>query len=361
MTLILGVSALYHDSAAALVRDGEIVAAAQEERFTRRKHDARFPEAAIAWCLEAAGARPADLDAVAFYDQPLSKLDRVLRTAAAVAPRGFPTFFRGLTSWLGDKLDVRAALDRAFGERWSGPLYYPSHHESHAASAFFPSPFDEAAVLTMDGVGEHATTSWGTGRGNRLSLSHELRFPDSIGLLYAAFTQYTGFRVNGGEYKMMGLAPYGEPRYAELIREHLVDRRADGSFRLDQRYFAYRLGRTMTSPRFHRLFGGPPRAPESEITPRIMDLAASIQQVTEELVLAIARHVRAETGLPRLCLAGGVALNCVANGKLAAAGVFDELWVQPAATDSGGALGAALLTWHQILDRPRTARRPDAQ
>ncbi|PKN56941.1 MAG: hypothetical protein CVU56_13625 [Deltaproteobacteria bacterium HGW-Deltaproteobacteria-14] len=361
MTLILGVSALYHDSAAALVRDGEIIAAAQEERFTRVKHDARFPEAAIAWCLEAAGARPADLAAVAFYDKPLSKLDRILRTTAAIAPRGLGTFMRAMPSWLGDKLDVRAALDRALGARWRGPLYYPAHHESHAASAFFPSPFDEAAILTMDGVGEWATTSFGAGRGNRLTLDHELRFPDSIGLLYAAFTQYAGFRVNGGEYKLMGLAPYGEPRFADLIREHLVDLRADGSFRLDQRYFAYRAGRTMTSPRFHRLFGGPPRVPESEITQRTIDIAASIQRVTEDIVLRVTRHVRAVTGQRRLCLAGGVALNCVANGKVVRDGAFDEVWIQPAATDSGGALGAALLVWHQLLDHPRVPQRPDAQ
>jgi len=361
MTLILGVSALYHDSAAALLRDGEIIAAAQEERFTRRKHDASFPEAAIAWCLEAAGARPDDLDGLAFYDKPLTKLERILRTTAAVAPRGLGTFLRATPSWLGDKLDVRGAFDRALGVRVNAPVYYAAHHESHAASAFFPSPFDEAAVLTMDGVGEWATASYGVGRGNRLTLQRELRFPDSLGLLYAAFTQYVGFRVNGGEYKMMGLAPYGEPRYVDLIYDHLLDLRDDGSFRLDQRYFAYRLGRTMTSPRFHRLFGGPPRVPESEISQRIIDIAASVQAVTEDVVLRMARHVRETTGLSRLCLAGGVALNCVANGALARAGVFDELWIQPAATDSGGALGTALLAWHHALDAPRTPRRPDAQ
>ena len=361
MALILGVSGLYHDSAAALVRDGEMVAAAQEERFTRVKHDARFPEAAIAYCLEEAGLAPADLDAVAFYDKPLVKLDRILRTAAAVAPRGLGTFMRAMGSWLGDKLDVQRAFDRAFDAPYRGPLYYPTHHESHAASAFFPSPFDEAAVITLDGVGEWATTSWGVGRGNRITLQQQLHFPDSVGLLYAAFTQYAGFRVNGGEYKLMGLAPYGEPVYADLIRERLVALRDDGSFSLDQRYFDYRRGRAMTSRRFHRLFGGPPRAAEAPISQRIIDIAASIQCVTEEIVLRITRHVRAATGLSRLCLAGGVALNCVANGKVVRDGRFDDVWIQPAAGDAGGALGAALFVWHQVLGHPRTPRAPDAQ
>jgi carbamoyltransferase len=354
MTAILGISAYYHDSAAALVVDGRIVAAAQEERFSRQKHDDRFPAAAVRYCLDVAGLSVAGLDYVAFYDKPLLKFDRLLETYLAFAPRGFRSFCRAMPQWLQGKLNLRRTLRRELGIGDRPPLLFLEHHESHAASAFFPSPFDEAAILTLDGVGEWATGSLGTGRGNRIRLTHELHFPHSLGLLYSAFTYYCGFRVNSGEYKLMGLAPYGEPRFAALIREHLVDLKEDGSLRLDLRYFNYCQGLTMTSPRFHQLFGGPPRSPESPIEQRHMDLAASIQVVTEEAVLRSARHLHRQTKLSNLCLAGGVALNCVANGRLLREGPFERLWVQPAAGDAGGALGAALFVWHQLLDQPRT-------
>jgi carbamoyltransferase len=361
VTAILGISAYYHDSAAALVVDGEIVAAAQEERFTRIKHDHSFPTNAIAYCLSEAGIGPGELDYVGFYDKPFLKFDRILETYLAFAPVGFRSFLKAMPLWLRQKLhlprEIRRELDGAYRRR----IVFTEHHESHAASAFFPSPFDEAAILTLDGVGEWATASWGTGRGNRIELSHELRFPHSLGLLYSAFTYFCGFKVNSGEYKLMGLAPYGEPRYADRIREHLLDLKDDGSFRLDLSYFNYCQGLTMTSDRFAELFGGHPRQPETPLTQREMDLAASIQKVTEEIVFRAVRHVHEETGLTNLCLAGGVALNCVANGRLLREGPFEKIWIQPAAGDAGGALGTALFIWHQLLDNPREVGSPDGQ
>ncbi len=361
MTAILGISALYHDAAAALVVDGRIVAAAQEERFTREKHDERPPEHAIAYCLAEAGLTAGQIDHVAFYDKPLLKFERLLETYLAIAPRGFGSFVQAMPAWLRGKLFTGRLVRRAVGREYKRRLIYAEHHESHAASAFFPSPFDEAAVLTLDGVGEWATASLGAGRGNRVELVEELRFPHSLGLLYSAFTYYCGFKVNSGEYKLMGLAPYGEPAYAGLIRDRLIDLKADGSFRMDMDYFNYLGGLTMTSARFHRLFGGPPRRPEAPIEGRHMDLAASIQVVTEEVMLRAARHAHDRTGLDHLCLAGGVALNCVGNGRILREGPFREVWVQPAAGDAGGALGAALFVWHQLLGKPRVAARPDAQ
>ena len=358
---ILGLSAFYHDSAAALVRDGEVIAAAQEERFTRKKHDERFPEHAVRYCLETAGLQASELEAVIFYEKPLLKFERLLETYLAYAPRGLFSFFRAMPTWLQQKLHLPREIDRGLGGGYAGPIYFCTHHEAHAASAFYPSPFGEAAIITMDGVGEWATTSWGTGRGNEIELRGEIRFPHSLGLLYSAFTSYCGFRVNSGEYKLMGLAPYGEPRYAGLIRRHLIDLREDGSFRLDMTYFNYCQGLTMTSRRFHRLFGGPPRRPDSEPTQREMDLAASIQLVTEEAMLNIARHVHRETGLPDLCLAGGVALNCVGNGRILREGPFEKIWIQPAAGDAGGALGAALWCWYQHLGNERTPQPRDSQ
>jgi carbamoyltransferase len=358
---ILGLSAYYHDSAAALVRDGEVIAAAQEERFTRKKHDERFPEHAVRYCLETAGLQASELEAVIFYEKPLLKFERLLETYLAYAPRGLFSFFRAMPTWLQQKLHLPREIDRGLGGGYAGPIYFCTHHEAHAASAFYPSPFGEAAIITMDGVGEWATTSWGTGRGNEIELRGEIRFPHSLGLLYSAFTSYCGFRVNSGEYKLMGLAPYGEPRYAGLIRRHLIDLREDGSFRLDMTYFNYCQGLTMTSRRFHRLFGGPPRRPDSEPTQREMDLAASIQLVTEEAMLNIARHVHRETGLPDLCLAGGVALNCVGNGRILREGPFEKIWIQPAAGDAGGALGAALWCWYQHLGNERTPQPRDSQ
>ena len=358
---ILGLSAYYHDSAAALVRDGEVIAAAQEERFTRKKHDERFPEHAVRYCLETAGLQASELEAVIFYEKPLLKFERLLETYLAYAPRGLFSFFRAMPTWLQQKLHLPREIDRGLGGGYAGPIYFCTHHEAHAASAFYPSPFGEAAIITMDGVGEWATTSWGTGRGNTIELRGEIRFPHSLGLLYSAFTSYCGFRVNSGEYKLMGLAPYGEPRYAGLIRRHLIDLREDGSFRLDMTYFNYCQGLTMTSRRFHRLFGGPPRRPDSEPTQREMDLAASIQLVTEEAMLNIARHVHRETGLPDLCLAGGVALNCVGNGRILREGPFENVWIQPAAGDAGGALGAALWCWYQHLGNARTPQPRDSQ
>jgi carbamoyltransferase len=356
---ILGLSAFYHDAAACLVCDGEIVAAAQEERFTRRKHDPDFPAQAAAYCLAAGGLFPADLDHVVFYDKPFLKFERIFETCLAFSPRGFGSFVKSLPLWLKDKLFqkkwIAQSLSECFGKEldWNSKLCFSEHHLSHAASAFFPSPFDTAAVLTMDGVGEWATTSVYIGSGNSLQLQKEIHFPHSLGLLYSAFTYYTGFKVNSGEYKLMGLAPYGVPRYVELIKQHLVDLRPDGSFRLDMRYFDYCTGLTMTNERFNALFGGAPRDPESRLTQREMDLAASIQAVTEEVVIGLANDVRHSTGCSKLCLAGGVALNCVANGKLLRERIFDDIWVQPAAGDAGGAVGAALGAHHLMLNQPR--------
>ena len=350
---ILGISAFYHDSAACLVRDGRLVAAAQEERFSRKKHDDRFPHGAIDYCLREGGITAAGLDHVAFYDKPLLKFDRLLETYLAYAPRGFRSFCAAMPLWLRTKLHLPRELDRGLGRAFRGRYVFPEHHESHAASAFFPSPFPEAAILTADGVGEWATAAWGVGRGNRIELRQELRFPHSLGLLYSAFTYFTGFKVNSGEYKLMGLAPYGQPRYKDAILRHLVDLKDDGSFRTDQSYFNYCQGLAMTSRKFDRLFGGPPRRPEAALTQREMDLAASVQAVTEEIMLRAARYVARESGMRNLVLAGGVALNCVANGRIADEGIFDGLWIQPAAGDAGGALGAALLVWHQLLGQPR--------
>ncbi|HEX6144815.1 MAG TPA: carbamoyltransferase [Geminicoccaceae bacterium] len=355
---ILGLSAFYHDSAAALIEDGEIIAAAQEERFSRKKHDAGFPERALAYCLAEAGIRLDQVDHVAFYDKPFLKFERLLETYLAFAPRGFTSFRMALPVWLREKLFQKdllsgrlKALDGDID--WSGRLLFTEHHQSHAASAFYPSPFEEAAVLTIDGVGEWATSSAGVGRGHRLELMKEMHFPHSLGLLYSAFTYYTGFKVNSGEYKVMGLAPYGEPKYAQTILDHLLDLKPDGSFRLDQRYFDYCTGLTMTNARFDELFGGPPRRPEEPVRQRDMDLAASVQAVTEEVMLRLARALAAETGQKNLCLAGGVALNCVANGKILRDGAFERIWIQPAAGDAGGALGAALAAYHWFKDQPR--------
>ena len=356
---ILGISAYYHDSAAALVVDGEIIAAAQEERFTRVKHDSGFPAHAVRFCLEQAKLKPADLDYVAFYDKPFLKFERLLETYLAFAPKGFESFRQALPLWIKEKLFQKDMLIRTLGDclgkdvAWTDKLLFSEHHLSHAASAFFPSPFESAAILTMDGVGEWATTSLAVGRGNDISVLSEIHFPHSLGLLYSAFTYYTGFKVNSGEYKVMGLAPYGEPKYAAAIRENLIDIKEDGSFRLNLDYFDYCTGLRMTNSRFDALFGGPPRTSEARLGQREMDLAASIQVITEEVVLKLARSIRKETGERNLCLAGGVALNCVANGKLLRAGVYDGLWIQPAAGDAGGALGAALASHHIFQKQPR--------
>ena len=355
---ILGISAFYHDSAAALVEDGRIVAAAQEERFSRRKHDPRFPRHAIGYCLAEAGCGPEAIDHVAFYDKPFLKFERLLETYLAFAPRGFRSFRMAIPLWIKEKLFQKRLLRdelRLFapGVDWESRLLFAAHHASHAASAYYASPFDEAAVLTMDGVGEWATTSVAHGRGAALDMAREIHFPHSLGLLYSAFTYYTGFKVNSGEYKLMGLAPYGEPRFRQAILDHLIDLKEDGSFRLDQRYFDYCTGLTMTSPRFDELFGGPARRPEELLTQRHMDLAASIQAVLEEAVLRLTRALARDTGSRNLCLAGGVALNCVANGKVLRDGRFERVWIQPAAGDAGGALGAALAAWHQHLGHPR--------
>ena len=357
---ILGLSAYYHDAAAALVVDGRIEHAAQEERFTRKKHDSAFPHGAVRSCLEASGIRPADIDVVAFYDKPFLKFERLLETYLAFAPRGFASFRRALPLWLKEKLFQKSLLVKelktvAPAVDWESKLLFSEHHLSHAASAFFPSPFERAAVLTMDGVGEWTTTSLALGNGNGLEVIREIHFPHSLGLLYSAFTYYTGFKVNSGEYKVMGLAPYGDPRYADLIRQKLVDIKQDGSFRLDLDYFDYCTGLTMTNARFDALFGGPPRRPEAPLTQREMDLAASVQAVTEEIVLKLARAIGRETGERNLCLAGGVALNCVANGKLQRQGWFDALWLQPAAGNAGGAIGAALVAAHLYKQEPRAA------
>ncbi len=361
MTAILGISAFYHDSAAALVVDGKIVAAAQEERFTRKKHDAEFPQNAIDFCLAEAGLTPEQLDYVGFYDKPLTKFERLLETYLAFAPAGYRSFRLAMPLWLKQKLHLPREMDRGLHHKYSGRYVFTDHHESHAASAFFPSPYDEAAILTLDGVGEWSTTCAGYGRGNKITLDEEIRFPHSLGLLYSAFTYYTGFRVNSGEYKLMGLAPYGRPTYEKLIREHLIDLKEDGSFRLDMSYFNYCQGLTMTSAKFDALFGGPPRQAESKVTQREMDLAASIQVVTEDAMLRSARHIHQRTGMKNLVLAGGVALNCVGNGRILREGPFENIWIQPAAGDAGGALGAALFIWYQLLDKPRVTQRPDQQ
>ena len=361
MTSILGISAFYHDSAAALVVDGEIVAAAQEERFTRKKHDHSFPSHAVRYCLEEAGVRPGELDYIGFYDKPLLKFERLLETYLAYAPQGFRSFVKFVPLWINQKLHLPREIARGLGGPPGRRVVFTEHHESHAASAFFPSPFEEAAILTLDGVGEWATATYGVGRGNRIELTHELRFPHSLGLLYSAFTYFTGFKVNSGEYKLMGLAPYGEPRYADRIRTHLVDIKDDGSFRMDMQYFQYCEGLRMTSTKFDELFDGPPRPPESRITQREMDIAASIQEVTEEIMLKAARHVHAATGMRNLCLAGGVALNCVGNGRILRDGPFEHVWIQPAAGDAGGALGVALFIWYQLLENPRLPSADDAQ
>lgn len=354
---ILGISGLYHDSAAALVVDGRIEAAAQEERFTRRKHDAEFPKRAVEYCLSVAGCRLDELDAVVFYDKPFIKFERLLETYLSFAPRGFQSFKMAMPLWLRDKLfqkQIIAKELKTFSAGFDvGKLLFTEHHLSHAASAFYPSPFEEAAVLTMDGVGEWATMTLAIGRGNDLKVHKELHFPHSLGLLYSAVTYYIGFKVNSGEYKVMGLAPYGTPRFAKLMLETLVDLKEDGSFQLDQSYFNYGVGLTMTNDRFAALFGEPVRKPEQLLTQFHMDMAASVQAVTEEIVLRLARSVRAETGMTNLCLAGGVALNCVANGKLLREGIFDGLWIQPAAGDAGGALGAALAGYHLFHGKPR--------
>jgi carbamoyltransferase len=357
---ILGISAFYHDSAAALVEDGRIIAAAQEERFTRKKHDPRFPAHAIKYCLSEAGQGPGELDRVVFYDKPFLKFERLLETYLVFAPHGFSSFRMAIPLWLREKLFLKdllckelARIDGDVG--WDERLLFSEHHLSHAASAFFPSPFDEAVVLTMDGVGEWATMSAAIGKGNNLEVQKEIHFPHSLGLLYSAFTYYIGFKVNSGEYKVMGLAPYGEPKHTKKIFEHLVDVKADGSFRMDLSYFDYCAGLTMTSGRFHELFGGPPRRQDQPLTPYHMDLAASIQAVTEEIVLRLTRALREETGIRNLCLAGGVALNCVANGRVLRDKTFERIWIQPAAGDAGGALGAALAGYHMQLGHARKA------
>ncbi len=349
---ILGVSAYYHDSAACLLRDGEIVSASQEERFTRRKHDHRFPEAAVESVLAEGGLNSInEIDYLVFYDKPLVKFERLLETYMAYAPSGLTSFLKAMPLWLKEKLYMPREIRRLTG--YEGKLLFAEHHESHAASAFYPSRFDEAAVICFDGVGEWATTTYWVGQGNRLEPLAEIWFPHSLGMLYSAFTSQAGFKVNSGEYKLMGLAPYGQPKYASLITEHLIDLKNDGSFRLNMDYFNYCQGLTMTNDRFAAVFGGPPRQPESELTQREMDLAASIQEVTEEVVLRIGRKVHRETGMKNLCMAGGVALNCVANGRLLRNGPFEDIWIQPAAGDAGGSLGAAYAVWHRYLGEQR--------
>jgi carbamoyltransferase len=360
---ILGISAYYHDSAACLLRDGEIIAASSEDRFTRKKGDAAFPARAAEYCLREAGIKVADLAAVGFYDKPLLKFERILDTYLAVAPSGFKSFLKAGPLWVKEKLYTDRELREALGllanptsddpEPYEGELLFSEHHESHAASAFYPSPYENAAVLTMDGVGEWATASIGVGRGAELEILKELHWPDSLGLLYSAFTYYTGFKVNSGEYKVMGLAPYGDPKYVDLIYKHLVDLREDGSFRLNQKYFNYLSGLTMTNEAFDELFGGPPRVPETDLTQKEMDLARSVQVVCEDIMLRMAKTAKKETGLDALCMAGGVALNCVGNGRLLREGPFEKIWIQPAAGDAGGALGVAQLIWHRHFKQPR--------
>ena len=356
---VLGLSAFYHDSSACLLRDGQIVAAAQEERFTRKKGDDAFPSNAIEFCLTQAGTSLSDIEAVVFYDKPLIKFERILETYLGVAPRGFKSFLKAGPIWVKEKLYTDKAIRDGLGG-FTGNVLYAEHHESHAASAFYPSPFEEAAILTIDGVGEWATASIGFGKGSDIELKKELHWPDSLGLLYSAFTYQAGFKVNSGEYKVMGLAPYGEPKYVDAIYKHLIDLREDGSFVLNQKYFNYLSGLTMTSPAFDELFGGPPRVPESPLTQREMDLARSIQVVCEDVVLRMAATAHRETGADALCLAGGVALNAVANGRMVREGPFKHVWIQPAAGDAGGALGAALLAWHRHFEQPRCVSSPDA-
>jgi carbamoyltransferase len=364
-TTILGLSAYYHDSAAALVVDGEIFAAAQEERFSRKKHDPGFPINAVSYCLAEAGISLSDVDYVVFYDKPLVKFERLLETYLAYAPRGFRSFVAAMPIWLKDKLFLKTTLRRELAslgemkEQDLPPLLFSEHHEAHAASAFYPSPYDKAAVLCLDGVGEWATTSVWLGEGNKLTPQWEIDFPHSLGLLYSAFTYYTGFRVNSGEYKLMGLAPYGEPKYVDLILDHLIDLKQDGTYRLDMSYFNYATGLTMTGSKLDKLFGGPPRKPESDLTQKEMDIARSIQEVTEEVVLRLSRTVHKELGVDYLCLAGGVALNCVANGRILREGPFKDIWIQPAAGDAGGALGAALTVWYNYLEKPRQVNNKD--
>ena len=350
---ILGISAFYHDSAACLIKDGIIIAAAQEERFTRKKHDHTFPANAIQYCLREAGIDGTELDYVAFYDKPFLKFERILETYLAYSPFGIGSFLKAMPLWIKKKLWIKEIIKDELN--YSGKIIFPEHHESHAASAFFPSPFQEAAFITMDGVGEWSTSSFGFGKDNQIELLADIQFPHSLGLIYSAFTYYTGFRVNSGEYKVMGLAPYGEAKYKDLIYEHLIDVKEDGSFKMNMDYFNYCTGLTMTNSKFHRLFGGSPRKPESKLTQKEMDLARSVQEVTEEIVLKMAKHVRKETGMKYLCLAGGVSLNCVANGKLLRSGLFDDIWIQPAAGDAGGAVGCALFTWYQYLENQRKA------
>jgi len=358
---ILGISAFYHDSAAALVRDGKIIAAAQEERFTRKKHDPEFPLNAVNYCLEAGGINAEQLDYVAFYDKPLLKFERLLETYITYAPRGFRQFLMGMPLWLRQKLYLPREIDKALQYKYKGSYIFTEHHESHAASAFFPSPFDQAAILTLDGVGEWATASCGVGRDNKIELTNIIRFPHSLGLLYSAFTYFTGFKVNSGEYKLMGLAPYGEPIYYNLIMERLIDLKEDGSLHLNMSYFPYCHKTVMTGQKFAKLFGGPPRKPESPLTQREMDMAASIQAITEEIMLRLTRHVHQQTKMKNLVLAGGVALNCVVNGRILSQGPFDNIWIQPAAGDAGGALGAALFVWYQLLANERKVGGTDTQ
>jgi len=348
---ILGISAFYHDSAACIVQDGVIIAAAQEERFTRKKHDYSFPINAIKFCLDYTNLSSNAINYIAFYDKPFLKFERILETYLTYAPFGIHSFLKAIPLWIKKKLWIKDIIQSELN--YSGEIIFSEHHESHAASAFYPSPYKEAAFITMDGVGEWSTTSFGIGKDNTISLLADIRFPDSLGLLYSAFTYYTGFKVNSGEYKVMGLAPYGEPKFKQLIYDHLIDIKPDGSFKMNMKYFDYCAGVRMTNSRFHRLFGGPPRKPESHLSQRDMDLARSVQDVVEEIVLKMAAHVQKETGMKNLCLAGGVALNCVANGKILQSGLFDNIWIQPAAGDAGGAIGAALLTWHQYLNNER--------
>jgi carbamoyltransferase len=361
MTAILGISAFYHDSAAALILDGRIVAAAQEERFTRKKHDDCFPRQAIQYCLQEASLDAGQLDYVGFYDKPLLKFDRLLETYLTFAPAGFRSFRMAMPLWLNQKLHLPREIHKGLQGKYKKRCLFLEHHESHAGSAFFPSPFDEAAILTLDGVGEWTTTALGFGSGNTLELFSELRFPHSLGLLYSAFTYFCGFHVNSGEYKLMGLAPYGEPCYADVILRKIIDLKDDGSFWMDMKYFRYCQGLVMTSPKFAQLFDGPPRKPESPLTQREMDIAASIQKVTEEIMLRCAHYLYARTGMKNLCLAGGVALNCVGNGRILREGPFQKIWIQPAAGDAGGALGAALFIWHQLLGNPRKPSTKDIQ
>ncbi|MBT3879394.1 MAG: hypothetical protein HOF76_10135, partial [Candidatus Scalindua sp.] len=348
---ILGISAYYHDSAAVLLKDGDIMAAAQEERFTRKKHDDAFPRIAAEYCLKEAGIGIEQIEHVVFYDKPILKFDRLLETYLSYVPGGWTSFRKAMPLWLSKKLHLPKIIKKELG--WKGKVLFAEHHESHAASAFFPSPYEEAAIICFDGVGEWATTTWGVGKGNRVEIKEQISFPHSLGLLYSAFTYYTGFKVNSGEYKVMGLAPYGEPKYVELIMNELIDIKEDGSFRMNMDGFNYCQGLTMTNRKFSKLFAGPPRKPEEKVTQREMDIAASIQKVTEEIMLRIGKHVYKQTGLKNLCMAGGVALNCVGNGNLLREGPFENIWVQPSAGDAGAALGAALTIWHHYLDKPR--------